>query len=131
LDYGDVVKCALKLSAIVSFEPSISMNFINNIGVQHQPVRHIRVYQDARDSSQHWRQQDRILHPLTQKQFGNRFRVGDRFRMRLVTPTSTKYADLTIVKIVPYYEAQQWIGSYNADDTFKDVPFSNVLVLRP
>lgn len=105
------------------------MNYINNVGVQH--VRRIRVYQDTRDSSQHWRQEDRIFHPLTQQQFGNRFRVGDRVRMRLVTPTSKKYADLTIVKIMTYHEAQVFLGGYSINDTFKDTPFIHVLVLRP
>ena len=113
-----------------SLELNIAMNFINNIGVQHQPVRHIRVYQDARDSSQHWRQQERIFHPLTQWQFGN-FRVGERVRMRLITPTGTTYADLTIVKIVPYHTARQYLGPYNASDTFKNNPFTHVLMLKP
>ena len=105
------------------------MNYINNFGVQH--VRRSRVYQDTRDSSQHWRQQDRILHPLTYQQFGNRFRVGGRVRMRLVTPTSTKYAEFTITNIMPYPTAEQYLGSYNADNAFKYIPFSHVLVLRP
>ena len=105
------------------------MNFINNIGVQ--PVRHIRVYQDARNTSEHWRQQDRILQPLTHQQFGNKFRVGGRVRMRLGTSTSIKYAELTIIKIVPYHTTQQYLGSYNADDGFNGAPFTHVVVLKP
>ena len=105
------------------------MNYINNIGVQ--PVRPVPVYQDARNSSQHWRQHDRILHPVTHWQFGNKFRVGDRVRMRLITSSSMKYADFTIVKIVSYHTAKQYLGSYNADDGFNGAPFTHVLVLRP
>jgi hypothetical protein len=51
--------------------------------------------------------------------------------MRLVTPTSTKYAELTITNIQPYPTVEQYLGSYNADNAFKYIPFSHVLVLRP
>uniref|UniRef100_A0A6C0ANF1 Uncharacterized protein n=1 Tax=viral metagenome TaxID=1070528 RepID=A0A6C0ANF1_9ZZZZ len=107
------------------------MDFTHNFGAQPQPVQLQMVYQDTRDSSPHWRQDIRVFHPLTEQQFGNRFRVGDRVRMRLTYPNSKMYITPTIVNIVPYYTAQQILGSYNMGDAFKGVPFTRVLVLEP
>ena len=102
-----------------------------NAGAEHVPLGTKNLYQDTRNTSSHWRQQDRILHPLTERQFRNRFRVGDRVRMQIRTRTSKIYITLRIVQITTYHSAKQSLGSYNADDTFKRVPFHHILVLRP
>lgn len=90
-----------------------------------------RVYQDTRNSSSIWRQRTRIFHPLTERQFANRFGQGDRVTMRIINPTNKKYINGTIVTILPYDTTQQCLGSYNIDSSFNDVPFTRVLVLEP
>jgi hypothetical protein len=102
------------------------MEFTLDIGAQPKLV-----YQDTKNSSPNWRQTDRILHPLTENQFLNKFRVGDRVKMRVIYPETKGYINATIVNIVGYHGAQQWLGQYNIDNAFKGVPFSRVLVLRP
>ena len=116
---------------MVALELSIPMDFTHNFGAQPQPVQPQMVYQDTRDSSPHWRQDIRIFHPLTEQQFANRFRQGDRVRMRLTYPNSKMFITPRIVTIVSYNTAQQVLGSYNADNAFKGVPFTRVLVLDP
>jgi hypothetical protein len=89
------------------------------------------VYQDTRNSSQVWRQNERVFHPLTQAQFETGFKLGDKVTMELVTPTDTIYTDYTVSDIVSYENAQSWIGSYTIDNTFMGAPFTRVLVLVP
>ena len=91
------------------------------------------IYQDTRHSSSVWRQRACIWHPLTQRQFGNstRFNVGDKVTMRIITPTRKYFISCTIVGIIPYYTAEQFLGSYTIDNTFKEIPFTHVLVLKP
>lgn len=96
-----------------------------------ETVKIRRVYQDTRNSSQHWRQRNRIFHPLTERQFGNRFRVGDRVTMRLINPNNKIYIDATILAITSYNTAQTFLDSYNIDNTFAWAPFTRVLVLGP
>ena len=90
-----------------------------------------RVYQDTRNSSQLWRQNDRVFHPLTEGQFENGFKVGDRVTMELVNPTDTMSTDYTIIHIASYENAQAWMGSYTNEPTFMGAPFTRVLVLKP
>jgi hypothetical protein len=90
-----------------------------------------RIYQDTRNTSSNWRQNNRIFHPLTQRQFGNRFRVGNRVTMRLIYPPNKMYINGAIERIIPYPIAQAWVGSYNIDDTFANEPFTHVLVIKP
>lgn len=89
------------------------------------------IYQDTKHSSRVWRQSNRIWHPLTQRQFGNRFKVGDKVTMRIINPTRKFYISCNIVGISPYYEAEAWLGSYTIDSKFKGNPFTHVLVLNP
>ena len=89
-----------------------------------------RVYQDTRNSSPIWRQNDRIFHPLTEAQFENKFKVGDRVTMELDTPTDTIFTDYTVAHIALYKDAEAWMGSYNIDNTFMGTPFTRVLVLK-
>ena len=103
---------------------SIRMEFNEAVKVR-------RVYQDTRNSSSIWRQRACIFHPLTERQFLNRFREGDRVTMRIINPNNKKYINGTIVRIIPYDTTQQWLGSYNIDSAFNDVPFTRVLVLQP
>ena len=103
---------------------SIRMDF-------NEAVKLRRVYQDTRNTSSEWRTRSRIFHPLTERQFGNRFNIGDRVTMRIINPNNKKYINGTIVRILPYDTTQQWLGSYNIDSTFNDVPFTRVLVLQP
>ncbi len=42
-----------------------------------------KLYQDVRNSSSWWRSDNRIFNPLTEGQFRNRFRLGDRVTLRL------------------------------------------------
>jgi hypothetical protein len=86
-----------------------------------------RVYQDTRNSSKFWRQNDRVFHPLTEAQFENGFKVGDMITMELVTPTDTLCADYTVAHITSYENAQAWMGSYS---TVMGAPFTHVLVLK-
>ena len=51
--------------------------------------------------------------------------------MRIINPNNKKYINGTIVRILPYDTTQQWLGSYNIDSAFNDVPFTRVLVLQP
>jgi len=90
-----------------------------------------RVYQDTRNSSPVWRQNNRIFHPLTQRQFGNRFRIADKLTMRLTNPINKISINGTIERIIPYDIAQAWIGPYNIDHTFGGAPFTHVLVIKP
>jgi len=90
------------------------------------------VYQDTRDTSPYWRNGDRIFHPLTFRQYANKFRVGDRVRMRIIQPNNTKlYGTMRIMYFVPYETAKAVLGSYNRDDAFNGHPFTHVLVLEP
>jgi hypothetical protein len=86
-----------------------------------------RVYQDTRNSSQLWRQNDRVFHPLTEAQFETGFKAGDRVTMELITPTDTLCADYTVAHITSYENAQAWMGSYSM---VIDAPFTHVLVLK-
>jgi hypothetical protein len=119
------------MNPIAILHPSIPMDFTHNFGAQPEPVHLEVVYQDTRNTSLHWRQDTRIYHPLTEQQFGNRFRVGDRVRMRLTYPNSKMYITPTIMNITLYHVAQQVLGSYNIDNAFKGSPFTYVLVLEP
>ena len=89
------------------------------------------VYQDTRNTNSLWRQRACIWHPLTQRQCGNRFKVGDKVTLRIITPTRKFYISCTIVHIVPYHTAEQFLGSYTSDNAFKEYPFTHVLVLKP
>jgi len=93
-------------------------------------VERTRVYQDTRNTSQLWRQNDRIFHPLTQAELEKGFKAGDRVTMELVSPTDTLCTDYTIAHITSYEDAQSWIGSYTIDNTFMGTPFTHVLVLK-
>lgn len=90
-----------------------------------------RVYQDTRNSSAGWRQNNRIFHPLTQRQFGNRFRIAHKLTMRLTNPINKISINGTIERIIPYDIVQAALGSYNIDDTFGGAPFTHVLVIKP
>jgi len=114
---------------MLTLEASIRMEA--TAAAEHVPLGTKNIYQDMRNTSSHWRQEDRIMHPLTERQFRNRFRVGDRVRMQLRTRTSKIYITLNVVQITNYTTAKQWLHSYNSDDTFKRVPFTHTLVLRP
>lgn len=108
-------------------------NAIPCVGIEMDPTQHetaapIRLVQDAH-SSQHWRQEERIFHPLTQQEFAN-FRVGDNVTVQLLDESTNKYINTTTVNIIQYDTAKQVLGSYNIDDTFKGVPFTHVLVLK-
>jgi hypothetical protein len=96
-----------------------------------ETVKLRRVYQDTRNTSPIWRQKNRIWHPLTEHQFGNRFGMADRVTMRVLSPIKKMFINCTIVNIIPYDIAQQILGSYNIGDTFTGVPFTHVLVLEP
>lgn len=90
-----------------------------------------KVYQDTRNTSPHWRQNNCIFQPLTKDQFRNRFGVGDRVTMRLINPNRKIYLSAIIVNIMPYHMAAGWLGPYNIDSGFNDIPFTHVLVLKP
>jgi len=97
---------------------------------EHLPLSTKIVYQNiSRNTSRLWRQQDRIMHPLTEQQFDNRFRVGDRVMMRILNPTSKVYVNFTIAHIATYNSAKAFLGPYNRSDTFKGFPFTQALVL--
>ena len=96
---------------------------------QHETAAHIRLDQDAH-SSQHWRQEERIFHPLTQQEVAN-FRVGDNVTVQLLDESSNQYINATTVNIIQYDTVKQVLGSYNIDDTFNGAPFTHVLVLKP
>ena len=107
------------------------MDFTHDFGVEAESVPSHLVYQDTRDTSGHWRNDVRIWHPLTQKQFGKKFRVGDRVLMRLLYDNNdTTYINLTVVHIMSYETTKQVLGSYNECDAFKGTPFTHVLVLE-
>jgi hypothetical protein len=107
------------------------MDYTRNFGAP-APAPLLPVYQDTRNSSPHWRQAVRVYHPLNCRQFGNRFRVGDSVRMRVLYPNNGRvYTNLNIVNIIPYEFANLTLGSYNGDDAFKGEPFAHVLVLEP
>jgi hypothetical protein len=107
------------------------MDFTHNFGAQPEPVQPHLVYQDTRGTSSHWRSDLRISHPLTEQQFGNKFRVGDSVKMRLLYNNNDKmYINLTIMNIISYETAKQVLGSYSPHDAFKGVPFTRVLILE-
>ena len=109
------------------------MDFTRNFtGTGTAPAPPQPLYQDARDSSPHWRPPLRVYHPLIWRQFGNKFRVGDSVRMRVLYSNNGRvYTNLNIVNILPYESAKLTLGSYNGDDAFKGEPFTHVLVLEP
>ena len=109
---------------------STTMNFMNNFDAQPEAVQPKRLYQNTTDTSQHWRMQSRIVHPLTKHQFGNTFRVGDRVRMRFLSTNGVNFEDFSILNIIKYETAKQVLGSYNIDDSFRGVPFTHTLVLE-
>jgi len=110
------------------------VDFTRNFGVQPEPQPEPQprmVYQDTRNTSSHWRNDIRMWHPLTENQFGNNFRVGDKVKMRLLFHNKDKtYINLTIVNIMSYQATQAVLGSYNADDAFNGDAFTRVLVLE-
>jgi hypothetical protein len=92
--------------------------------------RHQDVYQSIKDTSRHWLAEDRIFHPLIYRQYANKFRQGDRVRMRIIQPNHTKlYGTMRIMYIIPYETAKTVLGSYNRGDAFNGQPFTHVLVL--
>lgn len=107
------------------------MNFNGLIMNFNEIVYPRKVYQDIRNSSQHWRKANRIFQPLTEDQFRNRFRVGDRVTIRLNNHNRKKYISGLIRNILPYDMAEEWLGAYNIDSAFNTIPFSRVLVLDP
>ena len=106
------------------------MNFMNNFDARPQVVQPKKIYQDSTNSSQHWRTETRVWHPLTKHQYGNTFRAGDKVRMRLVSPEGVNFEDFTILNITKYETAKEWLGSYNSNDSFHGVPFTHTLVLE-
>ena len=105
------------------------MDYTRNFGVE--PLLPQLIYQDTRNSSSHWRNDVRVWHPLTEHQFGNRFRVGDKVKMRLLYDNNDRiYLNLTIVNIIGYQNTKQVLGSYNEGDAFKGSPFTRVLILE-
>jgi hypothetical protein len=90
-----------------------------------------KLYQDTRNSNPLWRQADRIFQPLTERQFRNRFKVGDRVVLRLITPTSKMYISARITYIVTYQNTLAFAGPYNIDSALNNIPFTHVLVLGP
>ena len=104
------------------------MNFNHSPAFQREPKL---VSQNTKATSQYWRNlNDRIFHPLTQRQF-NMFEVGDSVRVRVTYANKDKMRTyLTIVSIIRYDSAKMILGDYNASNTFKGEPFTHVLVLR-
>ena len=89
------------------------------------------VYQDTKNSNSHWRQANRIFQPLTEGQFRNRFRVGDRVTIRIKDRNRRSYISARIVNILPYDTAVAWLYAYNIDSAYNNIPFTRVLVLAP
>lgn len=105
------------------------MDYTRNFGTQHETAAPRMLYQDATNSSEHWRQHSRTFHPLTERQFENGYRVGEKVKVRVRTHTGTVFINATIVNAGKYHAAQQYLGSYNLCDTFNGAPFTHVLVL--
>ncbi len=89
------------------------------------------VYQDTIHSNPHWRQANRIFQPLTEGQFRNRFRVGDRVTIRLKNHNRKMYISGLIANILPYDMAVAWLYAYNIDSAFNTIPYTRVLILVP
>ena len=122
---------AVKLTHVATLYLSIPMDFTHDFGAEAETVSSHLVYQDTRDSSGHWRNDVRVWHPLTEKQFGKKFRVGDRVLMRLLYDNNdTTYINLTVVHIMSYETTKQVLGSYNEGDAFKGAAFTHVLILE-
>ena len=104
------------------------MNFNHSHALQREPKL---ICQNVKGSSPYWRNlDDRIFHPLTQRQF-NMFEVGDSVRVRITCLDKDKMRTyLNIVSIIRYDSAKMILGQYNATDTFKGEPFTHVLVPR-
>jgi hypothetical protein len=106
------------------------MDYTRNFGTQHETAAPRMLYQDATNSSEHWRQHSRTFHPLTERQFENGYRVGEKVKVRVRTHTGTVFINATIVHITQYHYAKQVLGSYNVGDTFNGAQFTHVLVLE-
>ena len=89
------------------------------------------VYQDTTHSNPHWRHANRIFQPLTEGQFRNRFRVGDRVTIRLKNHNRKMYISGLIANILPYDMAAASLGTYNIDSAFNIIPYTRVLILDP
>lgn len=89
------------------------------------------VYQDTIHSNPHWRQANRIFQPLTEGQFRNRFRVGDRVTIRLKNHNRKIYISGLIANILAYDTAVAWLDAYNIDSAFNTIPYTRVLILVP
>jgi len=109
------------------------MDFQHNFGDQDDNAQPKRVFQNEASSSKHWRSDTRIYHPVTENQMTeNNFKVGDHVRMRITHIDNTRTVMyLNIVNIIRYGVAQQVLGSYNANNSFRGAPFTRVLVLEP
>jgi hypothetical protein len=103
------------------------MNFNEIVPIYPRKV----VYQDTKNSNPHWRQANRIFQPLTEGQFRNRFRVGDRVTIRIKDRNRRSYISARIANILPYDMAVEWLGAYNIDSAFNTIPFTRVLILDP
>jgi hypothetical protein len=106
------------------------MDYTQNFGAQHENVAPRMLYQDARNSSEHWRQHSRTYHPLTERQFENGYRVGEKVKVRVRTHNGTVFINATIAHITQYHYVKQVLGSYNLDDSFNGAPFTHALVLE-
>jgi hypothetical protein len=105
------------------------MDYTHNFGTQHETAAPRMLYQDATNSSEHWRQHSRTYHPLTERQFENGYRVGEKVKVRVRRHNGTVFINATIVHASQYHYAQQVLGSYNLGDTFNGARFTDVLVL--
>jgi len=90
-----------------------------------------KVYQDTRNSNPLWRQPDLIMQPLTEGQYRDRFRVGERVTIRIKNHNRKMYLSGLIKHILPYDITWEALGQYNIDNTLNTIPFTRVLVLVP
>ena len=105
------------------------MDYTRNFGTQYETAAPRMLHQDATNSSEHWRQHSRTYHPLTERQFENEYRLGEKVKVRVRTHTGTVFINATVVNSDKYHAAQKFLGSYNLGDTFNGAPFTHVLVL--
>ena len=117
------------MTSLAPYNVSIAMDFTSDFGAQHETVKPSLVYQDVTNPSDVWRTPTRMWHPLTEHQFGKGYRVGDTVMVRLLDYNGKVFRDATIVHMSSYDTAKSVLGSYNATDAFKGIPFTHVLVL--
>ena len=106
------------------------MDFTRNFGIT--PMYLENVFQNTKDTSNYYRTETRIYHPLSKQLFDKRFKVGDKVRVHFNYPDPNHSIVICdVIHIITYEDTKKVLGSYNATDTVGGGLLTHVLILEP